>query len=189
MNNVFEIKTVAELRSFNSIETRSIFECMLGEAGGISARDLSDRASMSPETIHYHLGKLRKLGLVEDVGTRETGARPERLFRLRYCSIVLKQGNRSKAFREEVARGVRVLLRKSEREYTQASSLDSDHVYRPRSFRAVAALTPDDIAELHELEARVDQIFRNAQQAHRVGDTNGRERVALTITMAPIDIS
>ncbi len=188
MSKEFEIKTVAQLRTFNSVETRSIFESMLGESHGISARDLCDQARMSPETIHYHLGKLRKLGLVEETGTRETGARPERLFRLRYSSVVLKQGKRSKAYREEVTRGVRGLLRKAEREYTQACTVDYEDVYRPRSIRAVAALTPDDISELRDLEARMNEIFKGAENAHRGGDTRGRQRVALTITMAPIEL-
>jgi DNA-binding transcriptional ArsR family regulator len=189
MSESFEIKTVAQLRIFNSVETRSVFESMLGEHQGISARDLCDRVQMSAETIHYHLGKLKKLGLVEDRGSRETGARPERLFGLRYTSVVLKQGKRTKAYREEVARGVRGLLRKSEREYTRACSVDCDEVFRPRSVRAVAALAPSDVLELRALEARMNQIFKDAEKAERTGCTEGRKRIALTITMAPTELT
>ena len=94
MTEALEISTVRQLRLFNAIETRSVFEAMLSTDGPLTAREVAEMVGMSAESAHYHLGKLLKLKIVEDHGRRESGARPERLYGLRYRHVELKRGKR-----------------------------------------------------------------------------------------------
>ncbi|MGV6815224.1 MAG: hypothetical protein ACWA5W_09495 [Phycisphaerales bacterium] len=187
MGEVFEIKTVGQLRLFNTPETRGVFEAMLDIEGGESAREIGIRCAMSPESVHYHLGKLTKLGLAEEVGVRGSGARPERLFGLRYRSAELKKGKRSKAYIKELVRGVQLFLRKSGREYERAWQIDLESWARPRVIRSVGWLSAEDIHELELLEERLYTIFSRADRAHQENEDAHRERVAITITLTSIE--
>jgi len=181
-----EIITVRQLRLFNAIETRSVFEAMLEADGAVSAREVAQMVGMSAESAHYHLGKLLKLTVVEDLGRRESGARPERLYGLRYRHVELKRGKRSPAYIRELVRGVRLLLGKAEREYEQGWGRHPDGDFRPRAVRSVAWLSPDDMHELKKLEDRMTELMARADRAYRAGDTQGRERMAVTVTMSSI---
>tara|TARA_E500000318_G_scaffold54309_4_gene50663 strand:+ start:13545 stop:14108 length:564 start_codon:yes stop_codon:yes gene_type:complete len=186
MPKSLEISTVRQLRLFNAIETRSVFEAMLSMDGSLTAREVAEMVGMSAESAHYHLGKLLKLKIVEDRGRRESGARPERLYGLRYRHVELKRGKRSAAYIGEIIRGVRLMLRKAEREYEQGWKQHSEGNFRPRAVRSVAWLSKEDIQELKLLEEQMDRLMTRGDEAHRNGDTQGRERMAVTVTMAPI---
>lgn len=186
MSDTIELSTVRQLRLFNAIETRSMFEAMLAADGPVSARAVGEMVDMSAETAHYHLGKLLKLGIVEDAGRRDSGARPERLYGLRYRHVELKRGRRSGAYIAEIIRGVRLMLRKAEREYEQGWARKHEGCFRPRAVRSVSWLSEADIRELQRLESEMERIMTGADSAHRDGDSRGRERMAVTITMAPI---
>jgi len=186
MTEALEISTVRQLRLFNAIETRSVFEAMLSTDGPLTAREVAEMVGMSSESAHYHLGKLLKLKIVEDHGRRESGARPERLYGLRYRHVELKRGKRSAAYIAEIIRGVRLMLRKAEREYEQGWKQHSEGDFRPRAVRSVAWLSKEDIQELKQLEEQMDRLMTRGDEAHRNGDTKSRERIAVTVTMTPI---
>ncbi|MFG0299205.1 MAG: hypothetical protein ACF8K1_06370 [Phycisphaerales bacterium JB047] len=186
MPDTLEISTVRQLRLFNAIETRSVFEAMLSMDGPLTAREVAEMVGMSAESAHYHLGKLLKLKIVEDNGHRDSGARPERLYGLRYRHVELKRGKRSAAYITEIIRGVRLMLRKAEREYEQGWARHSEGDFRPRAVRSVAWLSKDEIKELKTLEEQMERLMNRGDEAYRNGDTHGRERMAVTVTMAPI---
>lgn len=185
-NKAFEIKTVKQLRLFNTPETRGMFEAMLDTDEGVSAREVGLMVGVSPESAHYHLGKLLKLGLVEEVGLRDSGARPERLFGLKYRSVQLKRGKRSVAYIREMIRGVRLLLRKSEREYEQAWDRGHEGMFRPRAMRAVAWLSEGEMSTLHALEGQLNELFAGAERVGRMDDSIKRERMAIMITLSSV---
>ena len=187
MHESLEIRTVRQLRLFNAIETRSVFESMLEAQGAVSAREVAEMVGMSAESAHYHLGKLLKLTVVEDMGRRESGARPERLYGLRYRHVELKRAKRSPAYIRELVRGVRLLLRKAEREYERAWGRTDQDCFRPRAVRSVAWLSEADLAELKGLEDRLQRLFTEADRSRRSDDSVKRERMAITITLSSID--
>lgn len=186
MSETLEISTVRQLRLFNAIETRSVYEAMLEVDGAVSAREIADRVGMSAESAHYHLGKLLKLKIVVDRGRRESGARPERLYGLRYRHVELKRGKRSPAYIRELVRGVRLLLRKSEREYEQGWVEHPNGDFRPCAVRSVAWIFKEDIEKLKKLEVDMVELMMRADRAHRSGVAQKRERMAITVIMSPI---
>lgn len=190
MSETFELRTAAQLRVFNAPATRAVFEAMLDvNERGDSARAIGERAGLSPESAHYHLKKLGRLGLAEEVGLRETGARPERLFGLTTKRVELRPGKRGPAYVREVVRGVRLMLRRAEREFAEASSAGpaTDGLNtRPRVSRHVGWLTPDEVGQVDRLESRLAELLQRAEKRAEGEGREGRERVAITMTLAPI---
>lgn len=190
MGEVFEIRTAAQLRVFNAPGTRAVFEALLdrgAEGAGSSAAEVGARAGLSAESAHYHLRKLVRIGLVRETGQRETGARPEKVFALTSRRVELRPGRRGPAYAREVVRGVRLMLRRAEREFERASDHGERFATRPRVGRHMAWLTPDEVGEIDRLEARLDDLIRAADRRARVQGRSGRERVAVTMVLCPVE--
>ncbi|GJM19611.1 MAG: hypothetical protein DHS20C14_18240 [Phycisphaeraceae bacterium] len=189
MGTEFEIRTVRQLRALTPPARREVVEALLDRARGgegVPAREIAVRAGLSIESTHYHLGELAKIGILKEVGQRPTGARPEKLFSLTCDRIELKRGKRSPAYVRELVRAVRLMLRRAEREYADASP-DGTFVTRPRIARSIAWMTPEDVEEIAKLNAKIEQIARGAdKRAHDQG-LGGRERVAVTTIISPTD--
>ncbi len=184
MHDEFEVRTVSQLRVINAPARRAIFEALL--EGPQSAASIGARCGQSPEAVHYHIKRLQEIKLVRIAEERETGARPEKIFELTHRRLELKRDRRGPAFMRELVRGVRLMLRLAEREYEQASDVVEPH-RRPRIARFIAWLSTDDLKQVERLEAELDAILRNAnERANRVGPA-GRERVAITILLAPVE--
>ncbi len=182
MERVYEIRTPAQLRVLNAPSTRAVYEAMLDASGGVSAAWVAQRCDISPETAHYHLRKLIGIGLAQVVGEQGTGARPEKLFALTARRLELRRGKRSKPYRQEMARGVRLLARLGEREYARAVHERQED--SARISRCVGWLTGEQIERLRAIEQEVEEIFAQGEQE---SDHAGRERFARTMILAPVE--
>ncbi|MEQ8768883.1 MAG: winged helix-turn-helix domain-containing protein [Phycisphaerales bacterium] len=189
MGRVFEIRTAGQLRALNAPARREIVEALMDRAAtdpGMSAREIADRAGLSTEATHYHLGKLMAIKIVEEVGQRRTGARPEKLFALTCDDIELTRGKRGPAFVRELVRGVRLLLRRVEREYGRASEAGAFET-RPRAVRLIGWMTPAEAQRVCDLSAEAERLVRDADARARAEGLAGRERIAVTAVLAPVE--
>lgn len=176
----FLVRTARQLRVLNSPARLSVVEAMMGR-GPSGVADVARLTGMAPESVRYHLSKLSSIGLVRDAGTRGTGARPERLFDLVSDRIELTRERRGPAFRRELARGARLMLRLAEREFERAVQRPSGT--DPVLSRSVGWLTPEDLSRVRELVQELEDVLR-ASGAQRRG---GRRPVSLTLLAAPLD--
>lgn len=177
----FRVKSARVLRVLNSPERMAVVEA-LQESSPRSASELAERLECGVPAAHYHLKRLIEIGLVEEAGQRETGARPERLFQLTAPDIVLEPERLTPSFRREMVRGVRSFLRTSERDFGVA--LEDDGAAhraagRLRITRDVVRLSDEDLAELSEKLLAIDDFLRERNDAAK------EHRVGLTILLAP----
>jgi|GEM_PF-2874507 len=190
MRRVYEIRTVRQLREINTPARLGVFEAMLdaSRAGGegLTSREIGDRAGVSPESAHYHLGRLESIGLVERVGLRQTGARPEKLYALTCDRLELAPTRRGPAWVRELARGVRLMFNRAEREF-EAASREGAFAARPTVSRSVGWMSPDDAARVRGLTREIEELVHAADARAREGGPIGCERVAVTIVTSPVE--
>jgi predicted ArsR family transcriptional regulator len=88
--------------------------------GTASVRDLAAHLGRSPESLYFHLRKLIRHGLVEDVGERPAGRRTERLYRLVAARLRVAGDLDDSRFRGALAAVCRSAMRATERDYCRA---------------------------------------------------------------------
>jgi len=190
MGRVFEIRTAKQLREINSPARLGVFEAMLDAprtgGDGLTAREIGARAGVSPESAHYHLGRLETVGLVERVGLRQTGARPERLYALTCDRLELAPTRRGPAWVRELVRGVRLMLNRAEREF-EAASREGAFGSRPTVSRSVGWMTAEEAARVRALTREIERTVHASDARARGGGLDGCERVAVTIVTAPVE--
>jgi DNA-binding transcriptional ArsR family regulator len=91
--------------------------------GTASVRELADHLGRSPESLYFHLRKLVDTGLVEDVGERPAGRRPERLYRLVADRLKIAGDLEQPEYRDALAETCRSITRATERDYCRALEL------------------------------------------------------------------
>jgi predicted ArsR family transcriptional regulator len=92
----------------------------LENLGPSSARQVAEQLGMQPESLYYHLRRLRAAGLLADAGQRATRRRPETLFAVPGRELILDPDNQQPAFLEALARVQRSLLSMATRLYARA---------------------------------------------------------------------
>ncbi len=174
------VRTARQLRVLNSPARMAVVEAMMGR-GAIGTGAIGRDAGMSSETVRYHLDRLIAIGLVRDAGTRETGARPRRLYELVSERIELAPEGRGPAFRRELARGGRLMLNLAEREFEQSLSRPDGEA--PLLSRSVGWLTPEQVAEVREAVQKLESVLRESRDRPR----EGLAPMSVTIVGAPLD--
>lgn len=189
MSDPIELTTPARLRAFSAPATTEVYEALAQEAplgsAGAPATQIASRLGMSPETVHYHIRKLERLGIAEVVGQTQTGARPQKLFALATDGVEFRKTGRGPAYLREMVRAVRLLLRRTEREYESALENDASGPWRPRALRKSGWLTPEELAQIELLEDEVARIIDLARQRERRDGRKGRRPVTLTAVLSP----
>ena len=178
----FRIRTARVLRVLNSPGRMAVVDALL-EAGPRSAAEVATAVECGVAAAHYHLNQLVQIGLVEEAGERETGARPERLFALTSPEIVVEPDKLTPAFRREMIRGARLFLRHAERDF--ADSIEADGAKhregkRLRITRDIVRLSDDDLAILEAKLLDIDAFLRERD------DRSKEHRVGLTMLLSPI---
>ncbi|MFG0307418.1 MAG: winged helix-turn-helix domain-containing protein [Phycisphaerales bacterium JB040] len=190
MGRVFEIRTPGQLREINSPARLGVLEAMMDGARsggpGQTAREIGERAGVSPESAHYHLGRLEAAGLVERAGLRQTGARPERLYTLTCERLELAPARRGRAWVRELVRGVRLMLNRAEREF-EAAAPEGAFASRPTVSRSVGWMTADEADRARALTREIEELVHASDARSRDEGLGGRERVAVTIVTAPVE--
>lgn len=175
----YEIRTALQLRAIGTpISAAIIEELRLG--GPMSAAAIAERIGKSPQGVHYHLGKLREIGLVRVAGERETGRRPEMLFEMEAHDVHLTQGRRTPGLRREMLRMCRLFLRRAGDDY-EAAVEDKADERLPAGLRLTRSVTRLSEADVGELAAKLDSIDRWLDERD---DAEGACRVTVTMVVA-----
>ncbi len=177
---VYLVKTARQLRELSSPARIAVVEAMLGR-GATDAGEIARATGMSAETVRYHLGRLAGIGLVREAGVRKTGARPGRLYELTAGRVELAPDGRGPAFRRELARGGRLMLRLAEREFERAVQRSDGH--EPLLSRTLGWLTEE---EQEEVRAKVQELEAYLRERGK-GPASGRHAFALTVVGTPVE--
>lgn len=76
---IFRIRTVEQLRALASPMAIEIIEA-LQTRGAATVAELGPRVGRKANSLHYHIRKLARAGLVNKVGTRRSGARTQAVY-------------------------------------------------------------------------------------------------------------
>ena len=125
----------------------------LESLGPSSARQIAEHLGIAPESLYYHLRRLRTAGLLVEQGKRATVRRPETLFSLAAGELVLDPANQQPAFLAALADVQRSLLSMATRLYGRAlrrgNAIRSGRRRNLCVIQQNARLGPRDLAELN----------------------------------------
>ncbi len=175
----YEIRTARQLRAIGTPISAAIIEEMR-QGGAMSAAEVAEKIGKSPQGVHYHLGKLREIGLVRVAGERETGRRPEMLFEIEAHDVHLTQGKRTPGLRREMLRVCRLFLRRAEGDY-EAAVEDKADERLPAGLRLTRSVTRLGERDVEELAAKLEAIDRWLDERD---DPDGPWRVGVTVVVA-----
>jgi len=116
---VHELTDPAQLRTIAAPPTQRLV-AGLEALGTASVRELARHLGRSPQSLYFHLQKLLRAGLVEDVGERGDGRNPERLYRLVATRLRIAGDLEDPEYREALAEISRSVTRAAERDYGRA---------------------------------------------------------------------
>ncbi|MDH3494314.1 MAG: helix-turn-helix domain-containing protein [Acidobacteriota bacterium] len=181
----FPLKTPEQLRLVSSPAALEIVRA-LRHQGPASVSELGPMIGRKSNSLHYHIRKLTRSGMVRVTGTRRSGARTESVYDVsadRFEGVGLHKSKKLKGLANE---GVRSLTRLAAREFERASARDGEIVVTGRhrsilAHRVSARLTKKQLAEVNQCVDRIEEIF-----AANVGSGSG-EMHAMTIVMSPLD--
>ena len=155
--------------------------CVIGPA---SVRELADRIGVSPHALHYHVRRLRDVGLLVAAGSRKSGPRDEALYDIVADRIEIAVDAGAGAAAE--ARTVRTILRRAERDFTAVATTAPERLEADegRASRARARLSKGARKQvIRHLEA-IDGIF--ADQIRRDHPPQAHtEPFTLTVVFVP----
>lgn len=178
----YEIRTARQLRAIGTPISAAIIEEMrLG--GAMSAAEIAEKIGKSPQGVHYHLGKLREIGLVRVAGERDTGRRPEMLFEIQAHNVHLTQGKRTPGLRREMLRMCRLFLRRASEDY-EAAVKDKADERLPAGLRLTRSVTQLSEADVEELAKKLEAISRWVDERDGAVDTDEACRVSFTVVLA-----
>lgn len=179
----YEIRTARQLRAIGTPISAAIIE-ELRFGGAMSAAAIAERIGKSAQGVHYHLGKLREIGLVRVAGERETGRRPEMLFEMVAHDVHLTQGRRTPGLRREMLRMCRLFLRRAGEDY-EAAVVDKADERLPAGLRLTRSVTRLSEADVEELAAKLEAIDRWLDERD---DPDGPWRVGVTVVVATREV-
>jgi|GEM_PF-2000804 len=105
-----------------------------------SVNELAPCVGLAPESLYYHIGKLKEAGLVRVNHRRRSGKRMESVYELAAPRIVVDPNNRSKGFLNALGDTYATLLRAVERNLKRALVHDKQRKTGPREATDVRQL-------------------------------------------------
>jgi predicted ArsR family transcriptional regulator len=152
----------------------------LGESGG-TVKELAARLGRSRQALHFHIGVLEKVGLVEVAGERGEGRERERVYRVVPGSADMRAKRLNRGERAAAAAATRAMLRMTQREVARAIAEERIGPGLPAmAMRAKARLDAAGLARLKELTTEMAALFRTAK-----GKNAGERMFALTLVLTP----
>jgi len=153
------IRNLEQLRTLRSPVRHQIVAEMslLGEC---SVRDIAQALQRSQESLQFHMKALEKVGLVERCGSRSTGNRSERVYRLIAKSLKIDTRNKDSTYRSLLADVYGTLFRFADRHLRRTLTESQDVDYGV--LQLAARLRPDKARSvLDRLRELKDDILAN----------------------------
>lgn len=176
----YDIHAPAQVRALSSGVRQEILDAM-ESAGPCSIAELAETLGRSPDRLYFHVRRLAKVGLLNEVERRKNG---------RHVALVYDVPGRPMQMhtRRAGGRGMKniagAMLRLAQRDYAKAidspqSVLDGEH----RTLWAARSrgwLTEHEIARLNELLSEAASLVRSGRRRE------GASSIALAFAMTPI---
>jgi len=179
------IRTAEQFRALSAPATFEVFEALHG-GGPATAAELGPRLGRKANSLHYHVKKLLRLGLVVQVDARRSGARTEAVYDVTAEHFQGPTIQKNLRMRKATTDAVAAILRLANRNFANASD-------RPGTLRDTGAarniLAERKKAwlgkrELAEANKHLDALARIFADNH---DNQRGALCALTMVLTPLD--
>ena len=192
------IERVEQVRALESTVCQEIVD-LVDAAGPCSVREMAGLMGRRPDSLYYHVRKLKATGLLLDRGIRGSGRRAEAVYDVPGRPLRLGYDPSDPDNVRAVSRVVASMLRSANRDFGAGFRPDIaivDGAARNLwAARMKGWLSDDDLAELNGLLNRILQVFHRREGAGAdAGDPNAaigdsRRLHSLTWVLAPIDVA
>lgn len=180
----FRIKTAAQLKAISSPVSFAIIQT-LKQKGPLTVAKLGPKMGRKPNSLHYHIRKLLKIGMIRKVGTQRSGARTEVVYDVVANRFEGSDLNEKPELRKLANESVASLLRLAARNFAEASQIPEIPVEKgkKRNIHArhySARLTEDQLIELNSYFDKIQNVF-----ASNIGSETG-QMYSMTMVFNPL---
>ncbi len=179
----FKVTTEKQIRALSGPVQHQMV-ATLERVGPSTAKELAGHIGLAPESLYYHLRRLKDAGLLVQTDRRPTSRRPEAVYALPGSELVLDSEARSPRFLEALAGLQRSLMNTATRIYERA--LRSGTSVRRGSRRNLCLIQVQGRLrprQLGELNRRLEEI---ADFVAEHDDPSHDEFLSVTISMSPV---
>ncbi len=153
-------------------------------SGPTTIAELGPRMGRKPNSLHYHVRKLRNAGFLHETGTKRSGARTQSIYDVTAVAFKYEKAPKDPALRKHANGIVTAMLRLASRSFAWASQRS----HTAREFGAHANL----LAERHKARltrAELAEVNKHLRAAREVffssNRTCGGELCVLTLVLTP----
>ncbi len=152
--------------------------------GACSVNELAERMGRVPETLYYHVRRLEKVGILEQVGSRIVSGREEAMYQLKGKRLRIDPNQSSPRFIKARAKGCGALLRFAQRAFVRAIERKSKRPLLPRHGLRIGQVTVRlSAANLAKLNERLDSLEDFLAETDEPG---GKNMYVITFATAPM---
>ncbi|MCZ6766064.1 MAG: helix-turn-helix domain-containing protein [bacterium] len=179
----FLVSTVDQMEALAS-PVRHQIHIAMEMLGRCSVNQLAERMGRVPETLYYHIRRLERVGIIEQVGSQFGSAREEAIYQLKAKRLRVDPSQSSTRFLQAMAKGCGSLLRFAQRSFEQALVRKAERRVIPRrSLRIEQVAVRLSSQNLAELNKQLDSIQKFLSDAD---DVDEKEMFVVTICTAPL---
>lgn len=194
----YSIRRADQLGALESTVCQEIVD-LVGGAGPCSVRQMADLMGRRPDSLYYHVRKLKGAGLLIDQGTRGSGRRAEAVFDVPGRPLRLVYDPEEPDNVDAVTRIVASMLRSALRDFGQGFRPEVAVVEGQQrnlwAARLKGWMGDSEIAELNSLLGRILEIFHGGAErgdgdrpGRSPGKASGYRLHSLTWVLAPGDM-
>ena len=179
----FLVSTVGQMEALAS-PVRHQIHLVMEMLGACSVNELAERMGRVPETLYYHVRRLEKVGIVEQVGRSVGTGREEAIYQLKAKRLRVDPSQTSPRFLKAMAKGCGSLLRFAQRSFERALEARADRRMGPkRGLRIEQVTVRLSAGNLAQLNARLDSLQRFLADADK---PSGQNMYVITFATAPL---
>ncbi|MHC4697413.1 MAG: helix-turn-helix domain-containing protein [Planctomycetota bacterium] len=178
------IHAVEQLQALASPTAIEILEA-LQTRGAATVAELGPGLGRKANSLHYHIRKLARVGLVRKVGARRSGARTQAVYDVPASRLTAQTVSKNAQLRKLTTEAVAALLRLTARNFARAcedpAAVETGKARNILANRHKAWLTRKELAKVN---GHVDEL----RKIFAANSGTGRGRLcALTIVLTPLD--
>lgn len=158
-NTIVWINSPAQIRALESPMRQEIVDAITG-IGPCSITELAASLSRAPDSLYFHVRKLVKVGLVQEVERRKEGRHESAIYAMPGRSVrIVYSSSMKKSIRKVVAGALRLSLREFNLGLAEKNPAFSGPLRSLWGGRVKGWLTKDDLVEVNRLLEQLTQIM------------------------------
>ena len=177
------VSTVAQMEALTS-PVRHQIHLAMEMLGACSVNELAARMGRVPETLYYHVRRLEKVGILEQVGSRVVSNREEAIYQLKGKRLRVDPSRTTPRFLKARAKGCGALLRFALRAFERALERKGTRQLLPKQGLRIHQMTVRlSTANVAELSERLDSVESFLAEAD---EPTGEDMYVITFATAPL---